>query len=103
MARQYSKKRRRMKRRNPYKPRDYDTSLGTIEPVRFRERLSEMPASVGAQVFSLVPAISGAAALFILGFKLSNATKMSVSEVIIASSIAAVGALTGIFVIKTFH
>ena len=103
MSRSASRNRHSVKRRNPYRPRDYDTSLGSVEPSGLRSRLSEMPASLGSQFFGLVPAISGAAALFILSFKLSGARKMSTAEVIMASAIAAVGALSGIFFIRTFR
>lgn len=102
MASQSSRKRRHTKRRNPYRPRDYDT-LGQVETIGLRDRLSEMPASIGSQFFGLVPAIAGAAALFVLSFKLAGARKMSTAEVIIASSIASVGALSGIFLIRTFR
>lgn len=102
MSHSTSIRRRRTKQRNPYKPRDYDT-LGFAKPSSLRSRLSEMPASLGSQFFGLVPAIAGAAALFILSFKLAGARKMSTAEVIIASSIASVGALSGIFLIRTFR
>lgn len=98
-----SKHRRRVKRLNPYKPRDYDSSLGLTEPTGFMGRLNEMPSSVGAQIFGIVPSVSGALALFLLSFKLARATRVSVSEVAVASAISAIGALLGFFVVRTYH
>jgi hypothetical protein len=103
MRRTTSRKRRQTKRLNPYKPRDYDTNLGLTEPTGFMGRLNEMPVSVGAQIFSIVPSVSGALALFLLSFKLARATKISVSEVVAASAISAVGALAGFFIVRTYH
>jgi hypothetical protein len=97
------KSRRRVKRRNPYKPRDYDTNLGLTEPTGFMGRLNEMPASVGAQIFSIVPSVAGALALFLLSFKLASATRVSVSEIAVASTISAIGALAGLFVVRTYY
>ena len=98
-----TKKRRRIKRRNPYKPRDYDTNLGLTEPTGFMGQLNEMPVSVGTWIFTNVPSISGALALFLLSFKLARATKMSVSEVVAASTISVMGALVGLFIVRTYH
>jgi len=103
MPRNNSIKRRRVKRKNPYKPRDYDSSLGLAEPSGLRGYFNEMPCSVGTQIFSILPSVFGAAALFLLSFKIAKATKMSVTEVVIASLIPVVGAFSGMFMVKTHH
>ena len=102
MVRKLSSKRSRSKRRNPYQPRDYDT-LGQVVTPSFMDRNREIPASWGSQMFSIVPSLAGGLALFLLSFKLAKATRVSVTEVSIASLISVLGAMSAIFIIKTYH
>jgi hypothetical protein len=46
---------------------------------------------------------AGALATLLLGFRLQGALRMSVFEVVIASTIAAVGSFVGIYAVRSYH
>lgn len=82
----------------------YGMAMNNSEaPTRELGYFHEMPASVGAQVLSIVPAAAGGLAGLLLGFKLAGSVKMSVTEVVIASGIAAVSSIVGIFIVRHYH
>lgn len=94
--------RRRAKRRNPYKPHDYDT-FGHVVTPSLADQNKEMPASWAIQILSVVPSLSGALAMFLLSFKLARATRVSVTEVAAASLVAVVGAMSSLIIVKNHH
>lgn len=72
----------------------------------FRHKLhyrNEISASVGQQIFGSIMGASGALATLILGFKMKGALRVSVFEVVVASTIAAVGSFVGIYAVRSYH
>lgn len=80
-----------------------DEPAPTLLEVVWDNLRGEMPVSVGTQIFSIVAGAAGGLAGLVLGFKLSNATRMKSSEVIIASLVAAAGSFGAIYLIKTYR
>lgn len=63
----------------------------------------EMPSPIGTQILSIAAGVSGATAAFILSLKLRNATRISMRDVALATSIGVIGAFVGIFFIRHYR
>jgi len=61
--------------------------------------LSIMPASIGQQVFALVPGVAGGLAGFLLAYRLANARRVRTAPVVLVSLLIATVTLASIFLI----
>jgi len=64
------------------------------------QSLETIPASIGQQIFSIVPGIAGGLAGFLLAYRLANATRVKTSTVIVVALANAVLTLATLFLIK---
>lgn len=94
------------RRRSPRETRLANPETSTVPRRSFRRRLRyhpEISASVGQQIFGSVMGASGALATLLLGFKMQGALRVSVFEVVLAATIAAVGSFVGIYAVRSYH
>jgi cellobiose-specific phosphotransferase system component IIC len=62
--------------------------------------LSIMPASIGQQVFALVPGVAGGLAGFLLAYRLANTRRVRTAPVILVSLAIAIITISAIFLIN---
>jgi hypothetical protein len=62
--------------------------------------LSVMPASIGQQIFALVPGVAGGLAGFLLAYRLANARRVRTAPVLLVSLAIAIITISAIFLIN---